>query len=158
MNIPSHKRAQQLDQIMKITGSALWAWDIASGEMHFDPLFFTMAGYTTDEFPHQIEEWMKRIHPEDRERVMALANNHLKGLVDSLDVEFRFRRKDHTYMWIRSRGEIVEREESGKPLKMIGRHSDITERKQVQENLEAESPLCFHLYRVSLNLTQAKSF
>ena len=95
-----------------------------------------MAGYSVDEFPHRLEAFQERVHPEDIDEVMAQAEKHLKGEIERFQVEFRLRRKSGKWMWIAGRGIIVERDDEGMPTRFVGTHQDITERKHAIEALK----------------------
>ena len=100
-----------------------------------------MAGYTVGEFPHTLEEFQKRVHPDDVDPVMEAARRHLDGTADRFVVEFRFRTKDEGWVWIMGSGVIVERADDGTPLRFVGTHTDITNRKRAEaehERLQAQ--------------------
>ncbi len=127
------KSEERFELAMLAVNDGIWDWDIANDKVYFDQRYFTMAGYEPNEFPHIVEEWSKRIHPDDIERSMEKVNAHLAGETKVFDIEFRFRRKDGTWMWIRGRGRAVKRDEGGRVIRMIGTHSDITDRKQAED-------------------------
>lgn len=81
----------------------------------------------------RFEEWEKRVHPDDVGQATVAVRAHLAGKSALYDVEFRFKRKTDEWMWIRARGRIVARGESGEPLRMVGTHTDITERKLAED-------------------------
>ncbi|NLJ46021.1 MAG: PAS domain S-box protein, partial [Treponema sp.] len=139
-----HKAAEALrlsqerfDLAMLAVNDGIWDWDIPSNSVYFDPRYYTISGYEPDEFPHRFAEFEKRVHPEDRQMVLAQAKAHLEGATPVFDVEFRFLRKDGTYMWIRGRGRVVTRDEAGKVIRMIGTHTDVTDKKSAEEELKA---------------------
>jgi PAS domain S-box-containing protein len=127
---------ERLDLAMFGANDGLWDWYLDIDRIVFDSRYYTMAGYTPDEFPGAFEEWEKRIHPEEiREAKMAI-EQYLAGERESYKIEFRFLRKDGDYMWIRAKGKIVTRDEKGAPLRFVGTHSDITQSKQAEEALQ----------------------
>jgi PAS domain S-box-containing protein len=93
-----------------------------------------LMGDSAGELPETIADWGAVIHPEDRERVMAALENHLSG-VAPFAAEYRSKRKDGAWRWWSVRGTAL-RDEQGKPCKMIGSLSDITERKRTAEALQ----------------------
>ena len=107
----------------------------------FDPRYYTMAGYEPNEFPHNFEEWAKRVHPDDLLHCKNALEEHFAGKIDTFDMEFRFQRKDGGWMWILGRGRRVEEDENGKVTRMVGTHIDITEMKKQQQQIEY---LSFH--------------
>jgi PAS domain S-box-containing protein len=117
------------------TEDGLWEWDIQTNQEFFSPRWCEIIGYSCDdpELPHTYESWASRVHPDDYDRVASAITNHLeKGT--RYDVDYRHRHKSGEYRWQNSKGQAVL-DESGKPLKMVGRISDITERKQAEEAL-----------------------
>jgi len=113
----------------------IWDWYLESNILHFDTRYYTMAGYAPNAFPAAFEEWEKRVHPEDIRKTKAVIERYLSGDLEKFDVEFRFLRKDGSYMWIQGRGKIVARNEQGDPVRFTGTHADITQRKQIEESL-----------------------
>lgn len=107
------------------TNEGMWDWDIKKGEVLFSPTYYTMAGYEPYEFPQQFDEWEKRVHPNDKDAVISQINEYLASKVDGYRVEFRFRKKDNTYIWLRGKGMIVACDGEGEPERMVGTHIDI---------------------------------
>jgi diguanylate cyclase len=136
-NPASHESAERLRLAMMVANDGLWDWDLATNEVYFDPRYYLMAGYAVDAFPHRLEEFQQRVHPDDVAQVMAEAQAHLNGQTGRFEVEFRFRKRDGDYLWILGKGQIVERDAQGRPLRFVGTHSDITERKRAEEALRA---------------------
>ncbi len=125
----------RLSKTMLAANDGMWDWDLTTDEAYFDPRYYEMAGYEADEFPSRLDEFQKRVHPDDVEYVMGQAQKHLEGEIDRFVVEFRFRKKDGDWLWIMGRGVIVERDRDGVPLRFVGTHTDITERKRAEEAL-----------------------
>ncbi|MBD3178694.1 MAG: PAS domain S-box protein, partial [Candidatus Latescibacteria bacterium] len=126
---------ERMNLAMSIKNEGIWDWDLLTNDVYFDRRYYEMAGYQANEFPSRLEEFQKRVHPEEIENVMGQAREHLEGRSDRFDVEFRFRKKDGEWMWIQGKGQIVERNEEGQPLRFVGTHSDITERKLAEKAL-----------------------
>lgn len=111
----------------------LWDWDLTSGSVFFSPRWKTMLGYAEADIGHQLSEWESRIHPDDKARAMADVDRHLRGGADFYVSEHRVRCKDGSYKWILDRGQVVERNEQGQALRMIGTHTDLTALKQREQ-------------------------
>ena len=126
---------ENLSKFSLLTNDGIWDWDLQNDTVHFDPLYYTMAGYGVDEFPHHLEEFRKRIHPDDVEKVFGNAEDHLNGLIEQFSIEFRFLRKDGSWLWVMGRGKITEQDENGNPLRFVGTHTDISSQKAVEEEL-----------------------
>ncbi|MCD6380547.1 PocR ligand-binding domain-containing protein [bacterium] len=125
----------RLSKIIIAANDGTWDWNLKTNEVYFDARYYKIAGYEIDEFPQNLEEFQKRIHPDDIKTVMDTAEKHIKGEVDRFIVEFRFARKSGNWMWILGRGVIVEWADDGTPTRFVGTHTDITERKRVEEEL-----------------------
>ncbi len=126
---------ERFDLAMSAVNDGIWDWDVPSGAVYFDTRYYTISGYEPNEFPHKFGEFQDRVHPEDVESVLAAAQAHLSGRTPAFDIEFRFLRKDGTWMWIRGRGRVVARDGNGNVLRMIGTHTDVTDKKSAEEEL-----------------------
>lgn len=115
------------------TNDGVWDRDLKTGKTYFSPRWAEMLGYTPEELDPVFDTFTNLIHPDDKERMLAAVDAHMKR--DALyDVEFRLRRKDGEYCWVRARGRAV-RDEDGKPVLMAGSTTDISERKRGEEEL-----------------------
>jgi diguanylate cyclase (GGDEF)-like protein/PAS domain S-box-containing protein len=117
------------------TKDGLWEWDIQTNQEFFSPRWCEIIGYSFDDpdLPHTYESWASRTHPDDYDRVVSAMTNHLeKGT--RYDVDYRHRHKSGEYRWQNSTGQAVL-DESGKPIRMVGCISDITDRKEEEEAL-----------------------
>lgn len=123
---------------LEIANDGLWDWNLSDNTIYYDARYYRMSGYEPNEFPHTFEQWAKRVHPDDLDRCSAAIQAHLSGETAMFDIEFRFRRKDETWMWIRGRGKIVKRDDKGIALRLLGTHEDITDRKKAEELLKKE--------------------
>ncbi len=118
-------------------GDGVWDWDMQTNAVFFSRQWKGMLGYAEDEVNNDFNEWDCRLHPDDRERTHAALKRYLNGESSSYQNEHRIRCKDGVYKWILARGLVVSSSAGdGKPLRMIGTHTDITERKLHEEELE----------------------
>ncbi len=142
-DITEHKKTEQalyvseerLDMAMAVKNEGMWDWNLLTNETYFDKRYYTMAGYKPDEFPHNFTGWAERVHQEDLPKAQQAIDAYLKGKSDQFDIEFRFKKKDGQWMWINGKGKIYGRDKSGSPLRMIGTHTDITDRKQAEAEI-----------------------
>lgn len=116
-------------------GDGVWDWHLGSGEVEFSSRWKEMLGYAEDEVSNRIEEWSHLIHPDDLLQARSDVQAHLEGKTPTYANEHRMRCKNGEWKWILDRGKVVSRDASGKPLRMIGTHTDITERKGIEERI-----------------------
>lgn len=112
----------------------IYEWDLKERIDWFGAIDGLM-GYEGGGFPRTLSEWEKIVHPDDRERVLAAIDRHIRGEA-GFDIEYRIRKKDESFAVWNARGEIV-RNVAGVPLRMYGAISDITARKQAEDGLRA---------------------
>ncbi len=123
------------DVVMQIANDGIWDWHLETNFVLYDERYYTMAGYPKDAFPYTIEEWEKRVHPDDITHAINSSQAYLSGKTSQFSVEFRFLCYDNSYMWIQAKGKIVERDKNNKPLRFIGTHSDISVQKSYQQKI-----------------------
>lgn len=115
-------------------GDAVWDWHIQSGKVVFSRRWSEMLGFDEHRLEDTLEGWKSRILPEDLPGVMASLQDYIDGKSLSYTSEHRLQCRDGSVKWILSRGMIVSHDSSGKALRMIGTHSDITDRKRMEED------------------------
>ncbi|MFZ5941313.1 MAG: PAS domain-containing protein [Bacteroidota bacterium] len=117
------------------SGDGVWDRNNLTGEVFYSPQWKKMLGYEINEISPDYHEWESRVHPEDLERVQKMIGQHLDGIREYYEAEYRMRCRDGSYKWILDRGKVMSRDENGKPLRIVGTHSDISQRKQNEEQL-----------------------
>jgi PAS domain S-box-containing protein len=117
-------------------GDGVWDWDMRTGRMHLSKMYEEMLGYSQGELPQTVEAWQRSVHPEDLARIQQQLQEYLTGKVPAYTPELRLQCKAGGYKWILCRGQVVERDDKGMPIRMIGIHSDIDERKKSELQLE----------------------
>ncbi|MDD5277633.1 MAG: EAL domain-containing protein [Methylovulum sp.] len=116
-------------------GDGLLDWNLANNTVFFSKSWKRMLGYAEDEIGNSLEELTQRIHPADMAIAHATMQDFLNGKTPNYVNEFRVRCKDGGYKWILDSGMVVNRNEDGKPLRIIVTHRDITPRKLMEEKL-----------------------
>ena len=117
-------------------GHGVWDWDVAQGSVFFSPRWKSMLGYSEEEIGTGLEEWSSRVHPDDMAKVTADVQAHLEGHTEHYVNEHRMRCRTGDYLWILDRGKVVARDAQGRALRMVGTHTDVTERRRVISELE----------------------
>lgn len=114
----------------------VWDWDILSGDCFYSPTWSHMLGYEDGELANTGDLWLQLTHPDDRERALASGERHIAGLTTSIETELRLRHKDGHWIWVLDRGGIVERDETGRPVRLMGVQTDISRQKEAEAELE----------------------
>ena len=117
-----------------LTQDGLWNWNPKNNDIYFSPRWKEMLGYKDDELKNDFSEWLSRIHPDDKEQVEKDVQIHLSGKSEFYVNEHRLRCKDGSYKWILARGKALFNE-NNEAYKMSGFHTDITQRKKLEEQL-----------------------
>ncbi len=112
----------------------LWDWFLESNSIYFSPRWKAIIGFVNNEISHKPNEWLERVHPHDRVQVENTLSAHINGRTPHFRSEHRILHKDGAYIWVLSRGLAVQ-DSSGKAYRMAGSMTDITERKQADEQL-----------------------
>ncbi len=122
---------------LALTGADLGMWDynLQTREAFFSTRAIQIGGYSPEEAEPDITRWGQRIHPEDMHREVQAFNDHVAGRSPMYDCEHRVRHKSGEYLWIATRGKVVERDERGNPLRIVGTSLDITDHKRAEEAL-----------------------
>ncbi|MEG3891710.1 MULTISPECIES: PAS domain-containing protein [unclassified Microcoleus] len=144
MDISDRKQAEAALQIseerfyLAFEGSAmgLWDWNLATGEVYFNPRWKMMLGYEVEEVENSFASWEQLVHPEDLSPAKAALNAHLEGKNPTYEVEFRMLTKSGEWKWILAQAKVMEHDASGNPLRMTGTHIDISDRKQAEVELQ----------------------
>ncbi|WP_418316521.1 EAL and GGDEF domain-containing protein [Piscinibacter sakaiensis] len=114
---------------LESTGDGLWDWDIATGVESFSQRFSEMYGFGGHDFTVEAAQFDQRTHPDDLEQMLRDRQAHLDGHTPAYVNEHRVRCRDGSWKWILARGMVIERDALGRPTRMIGTHTDISERK-----------------------------
>jgi PAS domain S-box-containing protein len=117
------------------SGDGVWDWNIITSEVFFSKQWKAMLGFSTTEIENKLEEWEKRVHPDDIQDCLADLDKHFRGESEIYMNEHRMLCKDGNYKWILDRGKVVEWTDQAQPMRIIGTHTDITPRKLFEEQL-----------------------
>ena len=125
---------------LSVLETGLWDWHIPSGQATFSAVYYRILDYRNGEFPASYDSWRNLVHPDDIGRVEhGLGRSLALGAGFALDL--RMKMKSGGWKWVSTRGKAVEKDADGKALRMVGTLTDITERKQAEEerkNMQAQ--------------------
>jgi PAS domain S-box-containing protein len=124
----------------------IWDWDLRTNIVYYSPRYLEILGHTPDEVQQLLDEWTKRIHPDDAETIIRANKRCADGEVDNFAVEYRMRHKDGTYRWILGRGTSLK-DDRGVVIRMAGTHTDITRRKRDEEALRESQDQLAKIFR-----------
>lgn len=127
--------AQRLELALDAGNLGLWDLDVTTGSLHFDARFANQLGLNPDEISRHADDWLERMHPDDVAEVKRAVLAHFNGSTDVYESEHRVRHANGSWRWILDRGKVVERSPDGAPLRMVGTHTDVTERKASEVRL-----------------------
>lgn len=118
-------------------GDGIWDWNLDTGYVFYSQRWKGMLGYEEDDIGNAVSDWSERVHPDDLPRCLDIIQRHFRNETTDFVLEHRMRAKDGTWRWIYDRGKVIERDDAGKPLRCIGTHTDITQRKEVEQAIVA---------------------
>lgn len=112
-------------------GEGVWDWNLATNEAQYSMRWKAMLGYAEHEIRGTIGAWERLVHPDDKERVLAENRACMEGKMPYI-CEYRMQCRDGSWKWILARGMVISRDAAGRPLRAIGTHSDVTDRKHAE--------------------------
>lgn len=144
----AHKRERALQAsetrlLYTLEGSndGAWDWDIVADQTFFSPRWSGMLGYEPDELPGHPSTWQSRLHPEESPQIALQVQDCLEGHIPAFECEHRMLHKSGSWVWMLSRGRVVVRNTAGEAVRMTGTMSDITARKQAEDQLRQSQRL-----------------
>jgi PAS domain S-box-containing protein len=141
-------RDERLRIGLTVAGMGTWRWEVDAVNDWRDASFNAMIGLAARESIQPAKDFFERVYPEDRARVQEAVDRMVHYDAD-YDVEFRMRREDGTFIWVRDKGKLF-RDLDGKPLYITGAVIDITDRKLEQEELQLSRARFKRLFDVNM--------
>lgn len=129
------KSEERLSLVLEASNDGFWDWNIVTGEVHFSARWAGMLGYTLDEIASHINAWEQLLHPDDTPMVQERLVAHMAGRAPRYEVEHRLQTRTGEWRWILNRGQVMSRDADGRPLRIAGTHTDISERKALEAAL-----------------------
>lgn len=127
---------ERLQLAFTASRAGIWEWDHITGNVYYSPRWKEIIGFQEHELESDIREWRKRIHPQDRDRVLLVYDQFYQSSAPSFALEYRLRHKDGSYRWIEVFATCL-RDAQGRSYRVTGSHSDITSRKNLELKLRA---------------------
>ena len=126
--------AERLALTVETSNTGMWDWNLLSGQTHYSREWARQLGLEQEELEPSIEQWERHLHPEDRDRALAALQRLAAAPGGPLEMELRMRHRDGGFRTILCRAQSYA-DQSGKPVRVVGSHLDITERKRAEDGL-----------------------
>ena len=127
---------QQLELVIEATQVGIWDWQVQTGELSLNERWAQIIGYSLEELGDiSIETWLTHAHADDLEESGNKLQAHWDGLTDNYIFECRMNHRNGNVIWVLDTGKVIEWDENHKPVRMVGTHLDITEKKLAETNL-----------------------
>lgn len=131
---------ERIQLLSKATNDAVWEWDILNDSMWWNEAYYTMMGYDPSGPVPPLPDWIRKVHPDDRDKIVGRLKRIRKNMVDSWQDDFRYQLPDGTWGTVLDRAYVIRNEE-GQPVRVIGAYVDITQQKLIEEKLQFEKML-----------------
>lgn len=131
---------ERIQLLSKATNDAIWEWDIISDSHWWNEAYFLMMGYNPDGPVPALPDWIRKVHPDDRDKIVSRLKRIRKNQVDSWQDSFRYQLPDGGWGTVLDRAYVIRNEE-GQPVRVIGAFVDITQQKLIEEKLQFEKML-----------------
>ena len=129
----------QLDLVVEASQIGFYISDFRTETSMASPAYKIQLGYAPDAIEASPADWIERLHPDDRERTLTAFGKFMDNEAPYGE-DFRARHRDGSYRWIYSNAQLI-RDEAGTPIKIVGTHTDITDRKQIELELHYQKEL-----------------
>mgnify|MGYP001044574795 FL=1 len=127
--------AESWEFALEGTGHGVWDLNPATGEVVFSPAWRRMLGFTPEDVPNTLAAWRLLIHPEDQMKVRVAFESLLRGDAETCQATYRMRTKIGDYRWVLTAAHLM-RDAAGRPLRMIGTNTDVTDQREMEQRLE----------------------
>ena len=126
------KSEERFSLAMRGANDGLWDWNLETNEVYYSPRWKGMLGYKNNELTDDLNTWERLVHPDDKDRVLAMVQDCWVGKADSFDIEMRMQHKAGHEVFVLSRAFLVHRDSDQKTVRLVGTHVDITARKKAE--------------------------
>ncbi len=137
MPLPPTQFADSVAMALAAADIGVWDWRTGEGMVQVNPRWHQIIGYQPGELDLSGFNWYQLVHPDDLDVVHVMAiEQALHSASGQFQIEFRMRHKTGHWVWVQSRGQILERDANGAPLRLAGAHIDITTQKSAEETIK----------------------
>mgnify|MGYP006276538145 CR=1 FL=1 len=134
----AERSVADLSMALDATRAAYWEWHVKTGKIRVNERWASIIGYDLEELGDTtIDLWQEHCHPDDLELSNRLLMEHFDGKTELYEMEVRMRHKKGHWIWVLDRGKVFERDADGYPVRMIGSHQEISEKKKAEDKLAA---------------------
>ncbi len=133
------EREEQLRFVLEGSELGFWDWNLETQSVKRNERWAIMLGYTYEEIQQTTQQWTDFIYPDDRERAWASIKDVLEGRSLIHKIEYRMLHKEGGYRWILDQAKVMQRDNNGNPIRMCGTHTDVTDRKNMELELERQA-------------------
>ncbi len=131
------EKEERLELALNSSSSGLWDWNLITNEIVVDENWAKLIGYELKELlPTTLETWSDKTHPEDLQKSEKSLKDHLSGRTTEYQQRIRMNHKNGDWVWIWVKGKVTEYDDSGKPIRMTGTHTDINDLVVFEQALE----------------------
>jgi diguanylate cyclase (GGDEF)-like protein/PAS domain S-box-containing protein len=130
------KNAEQLELALEGADLGLWDWNVRTDRFTSNEVVRRQLGYLPGELGDSGADWRNLVHRDDAERLISTIEAHFRRETAHYECEFRVRHKDGHWVWLLSRGKVVERDSDDTPVRMAGTHMDLTRRIRTEAQVQ----------------------
>ena len=141
----SQEREERLRLALEGASMGSWDYNVNEGRIHLDKITANIVEKETTDSVH-FNEFISRVHPEDRKKVMVAFGKHQKNQSPMFSIEYRIKTEKGNWKWVLDKGKIFERDSEGQPLRVVGTIQDITQHKQLLQRLNESENLARALF------------
>ncbi len=127
-------REERYELAVSGTNDGIWDWNIQTDEVYYSPTWMRILGYEDNPLPNILSTWSENVHPDDLEAALKDIEAHFEGKIELYENTHRMKHRDGYYMWIFAKGKCI-RDKENKPYRLVGTITDITEKKQAEDEL-----------------------
>lgn len=134
----TNSTSKNLESIaLQAVNDGIWDWDVPSGNADFSKAYYAVLGYEDHEFVANYANWIALVHPEDKVRVEKELAESVKS-ADRFVIDLRMKTKQGGWLWVSTRGKVIENNPDGGAKRMVGTFTDISKQKLLEEQLQAK--------------------